>query len=188
VRCDNIINELLDYTRDRTLQPRPTHIDTWLEGVLDELQSFPAKQTIPEGIVCTRELNSSVKTYIDHEHLRRAVVNVIDNAIDALQDQASPGNQMIVSTHVVGDRLEIRISDTGPGIPDDVLPRVFEPLFSTKAVGVGLGLPIVKNIMEQHGGGVSILSKTTDGKKPGGTSVVLWLPVDSQENSSTKGE
>jgi PAS domain S-box-containing protein len=179
VRCDNIINELLDYTRGRTLRPRPTHIDTWLEGMLDELQSFPARQTIPEGIVCTRELNSGVNIPIDREHLRRAVVNVIDNAIDALQDQASAGNQMIVSTHVVGDRLEIRVSDTGPGIPDDVLPKVFEPLFSTKSFGVGLGLPVVRSIMEQHGGGVSILSKTAHDEKPGGTSVVLWLPVDS---------
>jgi signal transduction histidine kinase len=74
-------------------------------------------------------------------------------------------------------RLEIRVSDTGPGIPKDVRARVFEPLFSTKRYGVGLGLPIVKNIVEQHGGGIEIESQAGQG-----TTVILWLPVRSLGN------
>jgi signal transduction histidine kinase len=169
VRCDTIISELLDYTRDRVLQLKSVNVDTWLEGVLDE-------QTIPEGIVCTRELSAGIEVPIDGEHLRRAVINVVNNAIDALQDEEAPGNRLTMSTHVVGDRagsrLEIRVSDTGCGIAPGVLDKIFEPLFSTKSYGVGLGLPIVKNIMEQHGGGVDVQSEL--GK---GTTVVLWLPV-----------
>ena len=61
--------------------------------------------------------------------------------------------------------------DTGPGIPEDVLPRITEPLFSTKSFGTGLGLPTVQRILEEHGGGVEIDSE------PGhGTRVRLWLP------------
>ncbi|MCP4936068.1 MAG: two-component sensor histidine kinase, partial [bacterium] len=63
--------------------------------------------------------------------------------------------------------------DTGPGIPDDLREKIFEPLLSTKSFGVGLGLAIVKDIMAEHGGGIEIESE------PGkGTEVVLWLPIN----------
>jgi signal transduction histidine kinase len=140
-----------------------------LDVVLDE-------QSLPSGIVCVRELKAGLKLPIDHEHLRRAITHVVSNAADALQDEAAPGNQLIVSTHIVENqaspRLEIRVRDTGPGIPDDVRDRIFEPLFSTKTFGVGLGLPIVKNVMEQHKGGIKINTETGLG-----TTVTLWLPI-----------
>ncbi len=173
IRCDNIIRELLDYTRTRVLQLSPTHIDAWLGDVLDE-------QTIPKDIVCTRELTCGIKTLIDREYLRRAVINVVENAVDALQDPKSPGNQLTVSTHVTGKRpnlgMEIRIIDTGCGIPDSMRDKVFEPLFSTKTFGVGLGMSVVKSVMKQHDGGVRIQSGQTEG-----TTVVLWLPIQEQD-------
>ena len=74
-------------------------------------------------------------------------------------------------TGAAAGRIELVFEDTGPGIPPEVLPRVFEPLFSTKGFGVGLGLPAVKQIMEQHSGGIGVDSV------PGqGTRVRLWLP------------
>ncbi len=165
VRCDRIITELLDYTRERALNLEPTRVDEWLDALLDE-------QAIPGDIVCEKELSAGAEVPIDREHLRRAVINVVENAVDALQEEGRIGNELTVSSHVVGNRLEIRVSDTGPGIPADVMEKIFEPLFSTKTYGVGLGLPIVKNIMEQHGGGVEIQSEVARG-----TIIVLWLPV-----------
>jgi len=70
------------------------------------------------------------------------------------------------------------LEDNGPGIPPDVLAKVFEPLFSTRTFGVGLGLPIVKQIMEGHGGGVEIESRVGEG-----TRVVLWLPTSLLDES-----
>ena len=67
-------------------------------------------------------------------------------------------------------RIEVVFEDRGPGIAPDVYERIFEPLFSTKSFGVGLGLPVVKQIMEQHGGGIEI--ETDEGR---GTAVCLWL-------------
>jgi signal transduction histidine kinase len=168
VRCDDIIHELLDYSRDWTLRPQPTLIDAWLAEVLDE-------QDFPEDVICIREFEACIEIPIDQEHLRRAVVNVLENALDALQDDGAVGNQLTVGTHVVGEsdvRLEIRVRDMGPGIPPDVLNRVFEPLFSAKPFGVGLGLPIVKSIVEKHSGGVEVQSEMGQG-----TTVVLWLPT-----------
>ena len=159
VRCDNIISKLLGYTRDRVLQRSPTHIDAWLSRVLDE-------QIIPEGITCVRELNANAKdevnVWIDSENLRRAIINVVDNALDAMREvePVNDGHRLTVSTQIVGDQLEIQISDTGCGIPDENMDTIFEPLFSTKSFGIGLGLSIVKSIMEQHDGGVEISSRT----------------------------
>ncbi len=80
---------------------------------------------------------------------------------------------LTVKTQATEGRVEIGFDDNGPGIPANVLPRIFEPLFSTKGFGVGLGLPTVKRIMEQHSGGIDIDSV------PGqGAQVHLWLPVN----------
>jgi DNA-binding LacI/PurR family transcriptional regulator/signal transduction histidine kinase len=178
LRCDGIISELLDYTHDRVLRRKPMNLDVWLDHILNE-------QALPESIVCLRALNANVEVSIDSEHLRRAVINVVNNAIEAMQEARRErsserlseldkgGNRLTVSTHLVSDdRVEIRINDTGGGIPNEVMDKLFEPLFSTKSFGVGLGMPIVKNVLEQHNGGIEIISESG-----GGTTVVLWLPT-----------
>jgi PAS domain S-box-containing protein len=172
LRCERIVRELLDYARNHALHLELTDVDVWLDEVLDE------GLVLPEDIVCARELRAGgVKVLIDRERLHRAVLNVVENAVHALQDEGSLGNRLTVSTHVVreraGSRLEIRVSDMGPGIPAETLEKIFEPFFSTRRFGVGLGLPIVKNILEQHGGGVRVQSKATNQ----GTTVTLWLPI-----------
>ena len=165
-RCDGIITELLDFTRQKELKPATIDIDVWLEDLLNE-------QKIPVGIECRRAINAGILVPFDPEYLRRAVINVVANAVQALEEKESPGKEMKVKTAVAGNRLEIRVVDTGPGISDDNREKIFEPLFSTKSFGVGLGLAIVEDIMAVHGGGIEIESE------PGkGTTVVLWLPVD----------
>jgi len=165
LRCDGIIEELLDFSRVKDLSPTPTDIDGWITEILSEMH-------IPKEIPCIPDLNSGIELSVDRERLRRAIVNVINNAVQAAQDEKSRRNDISVRTNVVGNRLEIRVTDAGPGIPEDVLDKIFEPLFSTKGFGVGLGLPIVKNIMDLHGGDVEI--RTEFGK---GSTVTLWLPV-----------
>jgi signal transduction histidine kinase len=77
-----------------------------------------------------------------------------------------------VETKLLKDRLEILVSDNGPGVPAEIREKIFEPLFSTKNFGVGLGLPTVSQIMKQHGGGVSVRKK-----RGGGAKFALWLPL-----------
>lgn len=168
-RCDRIINELLDFTRNWEIKFKQTDIDSWLGRVLDE-------QQFTEGIECVRELQSGIVLPIDSEHLRRAVVNVVSNAIQALQDEKSRGNRLTVKSAAIRGRLELRFIDTGPGIRDELLDKIFEPLFSTKSFGIGLGIPIIKNIMEKHHGGIEFQSKA--GK---GTTVILWMPIQKLE-------
>ena len=172
-RCDTIITELLDFARAKGLRTEAVVLDTWLSGVLDE-------QHIPEGITVNCELQmGGAAVCFDPDELRRAVINVIDNARQAMTDG---GGDLTVATHMNGERVEIEITDTGPGIPEDVLPRVLEPLFSTKPFGTGLGLPTVQRIMAEHGGGLEI------GSEPGrGTRVVLWLPPGGGVGAEAEG-
>jgi len=108
--------------------------------------------------------------------MRRALINIIDNACQAMTTEDNPnqgkeGATLTIATHLNDGRAEIEVTDTGPGIPDDVLPRIFEPLYSTKTFGVGLGMATIRQIAQQHGGDVEI--KTSNGK---GTTVGVWLP------------
>ena len=164
-RCDRIINELLDFTRSRKIKLERADIDSWLGGVLEEYE-------FPEDVECIKELNTGITIPIDRELLRRAVENVVTNAVQALQDENSKGNQLNVKSVANGERLELRFIDNGPGIPEEILGKIFEPLFSTKSFGIGLGMPIIKNIMEEHHGGCEIKSKVGQG-----ITVTLWLPI-----------
>ena len=172
IRCDRIIDELLNYTRIRQLEPEPTPIDTWLDGVLEE-------QTLHTDITLRRELGlPGVRVFLDQDRFRRAVINVFDNACHAMVGDGNGkiedgGHILTIQTGKTKGRIEVVFEDTGSGIPPDVLPKIFEPMFSTKGFGAGLGLPVVKQIMEQHGGGIEI-----DSGQGGGTRVCLWLPSD----------
>jgi len=76
-----------------------------------------------------------------------------------------------VRTEAAGPHLKLSVVDSGPGIADEALPRIFEPLFTTKSFGVGLGLPTVQKIVEQHGGTIAVERTGADG-----TAFVVWLP------------
>lgn len=156
-RCDRIINDLLDYTRIKELHRAVIAPDPWLEELLDD-------QRLPADIVLVRKLDADCLIAIDVERMRRVVINLVDNASQALMT-AGPTRQITVSTTRVDDCFEIAIEDTGAGIPSDVLPKVFEPLFSTKSFGTGLGLPLVKQIVEQHDGTIAITSEPGRGTR-----------------------
>jgi signal transduction histidine kinase len=164
-RCDNIITELLDYTRKLEIKPEKVAVDDWIGEILDE-------QGFPEGVACRRDLHCGLELYIDREHMRRAVLNTLANAVHALGEQPASEGELFVETGATGGRAEIRIIDSGPGIAENIRQKIFEPLFSTKSFGVGLGLSVIKDIMEAHDGGVDIQSEA--GK---GTMVVLWVPL-----------
>jgi signal transduction histidine kinase len=131
------------------------------------------EHSIPEEISCELDLSSGVRTLLDQEKLRQVVVNLIANSIHALQEKKSARKQLQISTQLLDDiNYEIRFRDNGIGMSDDVKKKVFEPLFSTKGFGVGLGMVIVKNIVEQHHGEINIESQMGQG-----TSITLRLPI-----------
>jgi len=180
-RCDHIIDELLDFTRITDLELHATQIDEWLESIIDE-------QTIPKNIQVEKDFTlKDVELSVDSNRLRRAVINVVENACHAMLDdnqqvKDKKNARLHIKTQENNERVEIVITDTGSGIANDVLEKIFEPLFSTKGFGVGLGMPTVKQIMEQHGGGIEINSEVDKG-----TSVTLWLPKSTASANSKRG-
>jgi two-component system, NtrC family, nitrogen regulation sensor histidine kinase NtrY len=109
------------------------------------------------------------------------IVNLVDNAAQALTDrswQAAEDHaaRIVVRTEQAGPHIRLSVADNGPGIPQDKLPKIFEPLFTTKASGVGLGLPTVRQLVEQHGGTVDVASNVGQG-----TTFTIWLPRYSAE-------
>ncbi|MDG5466705.1 PAS domain S-box protein [Deltaproteobacteria bacterium IMCC39524] len=163
-RCDSIISDLLDFSRQRTIEKEAVAIDEWLAELLDEL-SFPS------DVNCHWLLNSKAVALVDSERLRRVMVNVITNALQAMDEASVVDKSLEIITMAADGRCEINVCDTGVGMSEEVMSRIFEPMFSTKNFGVGLGVPIIMNIMEGHGGG-AIYQSSLDR----GTTVKLWLP------------
>jgi signal transduction histidine kinase len=169
-RCVEIISELLDYTRSPKLEFAAQDFDRWLGGVL-------ADYDVEEGIALSHELHAGVRVRFDSGQLQRVFVNLIDNARDALHEAKAASKNpryapaIAVRSRVEGRRVAITVDDNGNGIPAEILPRIFEPLFSTKGSGVGLGLPTVKQIIERHHGDIQVTSRVGEG-----TTVTVWLP------------
>jgi signal transduction histidine kinase len=168
-RCNAIISDLLEFTRRHDLDRAPTEIDTWLEEVL-------AEQAVPADILLERSLEAKNEVAVDRDRFRQVVLILVNNALQALKDPAwrpveGHRRRIAVRAESVGPEVRISITDNGPGIPTDVLPRIFEPLFTTKGFGVGLGLPIARRIVEQHGGAIGVTSAPGEG-----TTVTIRLP------------
>jgi PAS domain S-box-containing protein len=173
-RCDEIIGELLDYTRMSEPNFRTVVFDDWFQQFLDE-------QAFPQGIELIRELAAAMPVALDPARFQRVMINLLDNACQAMigQEQTDTSPRIVrIHTTVVDGQVQLSLSDSGPGIPPDVLPHIFEPLYSTKGFGVGLGLPIVKEIIQQHHGDIEITSEVGQG-----THVTLRLPVLREEHT-----
>ena len=111
-----------------------------------------------------------VDLWLDTAQMGRAVLNLVTNAAQAMRHQGV----VRISGQRLGDRYRLRFVDEGPGMPDDVRARCLEPFFTTKTRGTGLGLPIAKRVVDEHGGHFGIASIVG-----AGTEVTIDLPVGS---------
>jgi two-component system, NtrC family, nitrogen regulation sensor histidine kinase NtrY len=125
---------------------------------------------------------------IDRQMLRRVIVNLVRNSVQAIRDAKKAGDgvigNVVVSAHADGTGTAIEVEDDGPGIPQDALARVFDPYFTTKADGTGLGLAIVKKIVVEHNGAIEA------GESPslGGARFVVHLPgLETIATSAARG-
>ncbi|MDH5546566.1 MAG: ATP-binding protein [Gammaproteobacteria bacterium] len=181
-RCDHIIDELLDFARTSNLYFSNIQIDEWLKEVVKE-------QTIHPGIMVDLELGlNEVSIRIDSNKARRAIINIIENACHAMlnDSRASPIHdkcRLRISTRQNSHYIEISVEDNGIGMSQDVLDQIFEPLYSTKSFGVGLGMPIIKQIMNQHNGEIDIVS--TPGHS---TTVTLRFPISHSQNTTMESK
>ncbi len=164
LRCEGLVQELLAFSSSRPLQKEPTDLAAWLRDLLYEF----ACQEGPRAVL---DLGEVPTLKFDREQLRRALLNILENACHALK-AAGSDRPLEIRLRPMDGWVVLAVEDTGVGISEEILPKVFEPLFSTKSFGSGLGLPVVKDVLERHGGHVRLESQ--EGK---GTVVELWLPM-----------
>ena len=165
-RCDLIIDELLNYSRVQDLKLEAVPIDQWLSEVLEET-------TLPEGVSIRKEFKAGAVIQMDRERVRRSVVNILTNAYQSILEKEAdePGCVRIVTGRKPGN-LVVEISDNGVGFDMKNREKLYEPLYSTKAFGVGLGIPITRQIFEQHGWHMDIT-----GEPQKGASVIVTIPL-----------
>ena len=165
-RCDNIISQLLDFSRTKTLHCDLTDFDQWLGALLDE-----EAQKLPAAITIEYRPGLSGETFrFDAARMSRAIINLAANAAEAMAGKGDDPSKfacaeprIIVESRSTAAGIEIDIRDNGPGIAAEHLQKIFEPLFTTKSFGTGLGLPAVQKIVDQHGGKLSIVSRPGEG-------------------------
>jgi signal transduction histidine kinase len=124
---------------------------------------------IPEKVEILNHVPPELHLKVDSDKIKRVFINLIKNAVDAMPN----GGKITIDSEEVNGSLKISFSDTGTGISDEVMPKLFSPLFTTKAQGMGFGLAICKRIIESHGGKITV--KTAKGK---GTTFIVTLPIE----------
>lgn len=174
-RCDKIITELLDFTRTKAIEATAQSVDGWVAAMVEEeRRSIPA-----EVAIVTNYGTGEQPALFDAARMRRVMVNLLSNASEAMVGKAGDVNVtavanpvITVTTRVAGGNVEIVVADNGPGISPENIAKIREPLFTTKSFGVGLGIPAIENILEQHGGGLRIESTMGEGAR-----MTAWFPL-----------
>lgn len=186
-RLNAIVGDLLEFARPMRLNLYPAQ----LAAIVDEAVAAAVVES-SGTIGVERECQELPAVVMDSRLIRQAVLNVALNAVQSIQGSGTVHVRVRRAAVAGGDRAggnlaggnfaRVEIADTGNGIPADVLPRIFEPFFTTRAKGTGLGLALVKRIVEEHGGHASVSSE------PGhGTTFVIELPMvpDANDPSTT---
>jgi len=162
--ANRIVTDLLDFTR--IAPPSPVRVD--LKNIINECLSWI---TVPPQV--TVRTNYDGQTGIvrtDPEQMSRVFANIIANAIQAMN---AKGGELCIETGEESDFAWIKFRDNGCGIPDENLEKIFEPLFTTKPKGIGLGLAISKRLLEGNSGKIDVASQAGQG-----TTFTVRLPIE----------
>jgi signal transduction histidine kinase len=169
-RLDRRISHLLSFSRPAPYHPMPEDVARLLEELLPAFGELLRERHIDVRL----DLSPAIPAVrVDPMQLEQALVEIISNALDAMP--AGGELRLAATAHSNNGsqptEVAIEVGDTGPGIPDQVMPSVCEPFFTTRQEGTGLGLAIAKRYVEQNGGRLEIVSR------PGGTTVRVRLPA-----------
>jgi PAS domain S-box-containing protein len=162
---NRIVNDLLDYSRDIHLELKQESLDKLLAESLAILD-------LPQKITIQNRLQDKPKVTVDPDKMKRVFINLVKNAVDAMPT----GGIITVDSVKVDGNMEICVADNGPGISEGILPKLFTPLCTTKAQGMGFGLAICKRIVDAHGGKISV--ETITGK---GTRFTITIPITQKD-------
>jgi PAS domain S-box-containing protein len=164
-RLNRIVVDFLFAVRPMDLEPREGNIN----AVIAELVEFVRYELDEARINCVMELSENMPLIdFDERFMKQALLNLIKNAIAAMSD----GGTLTVTTGFNDTEIQISIKDTGVGISEENLPKIFEPYFTTKPTGTGLGLTLVFKIIREHRGDLNVKSREGEG-----ADFIITLPI-----------
>lgn len=165
-RINFLITELLNCARPSKLNLKPYSLHKVLRSVLESIKAKISAQKIK---VVKRFASNPPKIMVDREQIERAFSNMALNAIEAVRK----GGKIVISTEVNKNFFVVKVQDNGKGIPEKDIIRIFDPFFSTKSDGVGLGLTLCYGIIVSHGGTIEVESRLKRG-----TIFTVSLPLE----------
>jgi signal transduction histidine kinase len=163
-RVSRFAQSFLEFGRPLELNRRPVQAGKLIEGVLSLVLAKAQK----ERVAIERDLEALPELVIDPDFIRTCLYNLIINAFQAMPG----GGTLTIRTRSAGGQFALTVADTGTGIPKDKLAKIFDPFFTTKTEGLGLGLALIKRVIEEHGGRVTVESE--EGR---GSAVTMRLPL-----------
>lgn len=178
-RCKSIVRSLLDFARQSRVSKAPVD----LAALLRDIEAIMGPRAEAEGVELVCEAASGVPIMmIDGEQIKQVLINLVKNGLDAITE---PNGHIDISVRraALPDHVEIQVTDTGDGIPEEHLDKLFTPFFTTKEMGkgTGLGLAITYGIVKMHSGDIEVESK-----KGKGTTFRILLPVGAKSDVQTE--
>ncbi len=162
-RIDELILDMLSYSKEREPAVEPTDLNKLCEEVVELVRG----RAEARGVVVEWRPGTGVAAVpCDPDGIYRAVLNIISNAVDAVEDRPNPKVAVQAILEAPGDWAKVIVVDNGPGIPSEILEEIFKPFVSTKGSrGTGLGLPVSRKILREHGGDIHVQSVMEKGSK-----------------------
>ena len=164
-RIQEVVQELLEFAKPKTPNFKPVDLGPIIKSTVDFLSGDLLKRSIQWTISCRHD---SATIQADSDQLRQVLINLIQNAADAMPI----GGTLTLATQVNDGYLELTVTDTGEGIPKELLSKIFDPFVTTKPTGTGLGLAMVQTLVRAHRGTISVTSIPAQG-----TTFTLRLPL-----------
>lgn len=170
---DAVVNDVLTFSREMRIAPVAQSSEDVFAAAVDS-----CRDVLGGCAVC---IEGDERIDADPSLLQQALVNLVRNAADAVKSLDAGQNRIMLRSQVgataEGDpAVVLSVSDTGPGIPDELRERMFNPFFTTRAAGTGLGLAIVHRIVDAHGGAVRVTNRLPVELDPGGATIEITIP------------
>ncbi|MBU1087787.1 MAG: GHKL domain-containing protein [Candidatus Omnitrophica bacterium] len=168
--ASNVVTNILTYSRPTELIYTMSNINK----IIEDTMHFVNLKNRDKGIELIKEYDNTIpEILLDNKKIKQIIVNLLSNSMQAMPN----GGQLKIGTKLNQDNVQIIVSDAGSGIEKSVQERIFTPFFTTKARGVGLGLSIVNNIVQKHGGKIDLISEIDKG-----TVFTVTLPIRKQSD------
>jgi signal transduction histidine kinase len=157
-RCSAVFRNALAMARGRPPARQPADLNALIRGAVEAARSAPGRAG--PGLVL-RLAARLPRVACDSGQMHQVILNLITNAREAIEGQGRPGTIRVSTARLAGGAVAIEVEDDGPGVPDHRKARIFDPYFTTKSVGTGIGLALCRAVVEAHEGAIDLLPAAT---------------------------